>query len=86
MIPLIALTQGVPSRLGFHMFARETFVRIGAFDAQGRSVPIETSDWIVGRPELGWRDVLPEAICHARPDVALVTVADQDGTRTLTCR
>lgn len=68
------------------MFARETFVLVSAFDADGRTLPLDSSDWMVGRPELGWHEVLPEAICRTRTDVVRVTVTDQGGTRSITCR
>ena len=86
-VPLVALTQGVPSRFGFHMFAgRGETLSVLVLDRAGEEIPVDVEDFVAaGRPELAWADVLPERVCQRQEGAAVVTVTSRGRTRTVRC-
>ena len=85
-IPLVALTNGVPSRFGFHMFSGREGLSVHVVDDSGADLPLELDDYVAaGRPELDWSKVLPEFICEREAEAAVVTVSSRHTRRALSC-
>jgi len=79
------LIAGVPSKLGFQMFAGKGYVDIVVSDPSGKRLDFDPELIPRIRVDTDWTTRLPEYLCTEVPGAAEVTVSQQHGSRTVTC-
>lgn len=79
------LIAGVPSKLGFQMFAGKGYVEIVVSDPSGNRLDVDPELIPRIRVDTDWTTRLPEYLCAEVPGAAEVTVSQQHGSRTVTC-
>ncbi|MFE6964537.1 hypothetical protein ACFVAJ_05450 [Agromyces sp. NPDC057679] len=86
-VPLIALLQPPPQKLGFQMYSALGGVTAFTIDAEGAEHRVDDLERIVAknRPEIDWLPSLPEAICAAESAAVSVRVEQSGRSRSLTC-
>ena len=86
-IPLVALMQPPPQKLGFQMYSGLGAVTATVIDANGTEQTLTEFGDIVAkyRPDTDWLPLLPEAICETYPDAGGVRVEQSGRTRSIEC-
>ena len=86
-VPTIALLLPPPQRFGFQMYSGLGGVTVGVVDDEGVEHDFDDADQLVAklRPDLDWLPTLPEAVCEAAPDAAVVRVEQSGRERTVEC-
>src|SRR5688572_4352169 len=79
------LTTGVPSKLGFQMFAGKGYVEFVVTDPSGNRLDVDPGLIPRLRVDTDWTTRLPEYLCTEVPRAAEVTVSQHHGSRTVTC-
>jgi hypothetical protein len=79
------LIAGVPSKLGFQMFAGKGYVVIVVSDPSGNRLDVDPELIPRLRVDTDWTTRLPEYLCTEVSGAAEVTVSQHHGSRTVTC-
>lgn len=85
-IPTIAYFLPPPQRFGFQMYAARGGVKVVVIDRHGSSHLFDAEP-LVGqlRPEIDWRETLPEQVCAAVNEAAAVRITQFGQDRTFEC-
>jgi hypothetical protein len=86
-VPTVALMLPPPQRFGFQMYSGLGGVAVSVTDDDGVERDLDSPEQFVGklRPELDWLPTLPEAVCEAVPEAAVVRVEQSGRERTVEC-
>jgi hypothetical protein len=86
LVPLAATINGIPSKLGFHMFVGYEPWTVSARDAAGETIEVDPQDWlIVPREDVVWAERIGPVICDDIDQAVEVVVRQRSQDVVVPC-